>query len=346
MSEKLKPRKLAPTFTQDQKWRNKVKLNTSSKRYEREVILRTFQATHSLPIPVPDDILPLFEPISLVPTVPMDGFLHGLGDFVNSRKFVQREKKSEKIPEWLETAEEHKDFVNEEGKAPEVPSQEAKEPLQKEEKTVVEEFPENYLDKDHNKKGKEVKAKKKEEVKAKKAVEHKKEKPSQTKPVESLKEEAKFIPEEKKTTEEPAIVPAYDRKLLTFFYNKGNPFAKAMVQNGFDSSDDKIYFPLGSKPYEKVWFYRDPEGNIQGPFSCIEMFNWTIRKCFPDNLEISFCNTEFVPMNSYFTELRKTVSEKKLKVPNVEGGKKTWEAVDNPVGSLKDIQKAQFVSKK
>ena len=164
------------------------------------------------------------------------------------------------------------------------------------------------------------------------------------------------IVEEEKEEERRLIVPAYERNLLMFFFNKGNPFAKAMLQNGIDSPDDKIYFPLGSKPYEKVWFYRDPEGSIQGPFSCIEMFNWTIRKCFPENLEISFCNTEFVPMNSYFTSLSKTASERTLQTSeeeirtevqaNKDGGtKKAWGNVGKPIGSLKDIQQDQFISK-
>lgn len=95
------------------------------------------------------------------------------------------------------------------------------------------------------------------------------------------------------------MVPVYDKKLLINFVSQGNPFAKAMIQTGINAEDDKLYFPLGLKPYERVWLYKDPEGHIQGPFSCIEMFNWTLRGCFPLDLQISFANTEFVPMNEY-----------------------------------------------
>ena len=108
MSEKLKPRKLVPNFNQDQKWRNKIKPNISSKRYSRECILQKYEKSDSLPINVPEDILILFEPNSLLSSLTVDGFSHGLGDSINSRKFAQREKKTEKTPEWFETTEEEK----------------------------------------------------------------------------------------------------------------------------------------------------------------------------------------------------------------------------------------------
>ena len=72
---------------------------------------------------------------------------------------------------------------------------------------------------------------------------------------------------------EKKLIPAYEKSLLQQFVNKGNPFAKAMIQTGIESDDGKIYFPLNSKTYEKVWFYKDPESKVQGPFSCIEMLN-------------------------------------------------------------------------
>ena len=141
------------------------------------------------------------------------------------------------------------------------------------------------------------------------------------------------------------------------FANKNNPFAKAMMQHGLESVDNKISFPVTSKAYEKVWFYKDLEQNMQGPYNCIEMFNWTARKCFPDDLEISFCNTEFVPMNNYFSNLRKTASEKIVQRPKEDfqtkiyeaadanrNIKNQWGAVSKPIGSLKDIQKEQFIS--
>lgn len=97
------------------------------------------------------------------------------------------------------------------------------------------------------------------------------------------------------------MVPVYDKKLLQDFVSQGNPFAKAMIQTGINAEDDKLYFPLGLKPYERIWFYKDPNDQVQGPFSCIEMFNWTLRGCFPSDLPISFANTEFVPMNEYLS---------------------------------------------
>ena len=102
MSDKLKPRKLAPNYAQDPKWRNKIKVNTSSKRYTREFMLEKYTKNSFFPIPVPEDILVLFEPENLPPLTAIQGFTHNLGDFVNSRKFNPREKKNDKAPEWLD----------------------------------------------------------------------------------------------------------------------------------------------------------------------------------------------------------------------------------------------------
>ena len=452
-AEKPKSRKLVPNYLQDQKWRNKVKLNAASKRYERTAVLSRYSASEAFPIPVPEDILPLFEACSLAPALALDRFSHSLGENVGSRKFVQREKKLEKTPEWFESPSEGK-RIEREGEIRKEEEEEGKRVCEKveeelevgevrkskeneesemwgemrEEEGVVVEKNNGMQAKEAGKnksEGNEKKGKKKEEKIVRKEVEQGKNnvepaekllaKPQETqklsvkpkeaqksvikpqdaqkspikpqeaqktpiKPQEDKKIEGKkqtngkvsanpltsqqntkikqesIVEEEKNEEERRLIVPAYEKGLLMFFFNKGNPFAKAMIQNGIDSPDDKIYFPLGSKPYEKVWFYRDPEGSIQGPFSCIEMFNWTIRKCFPENLEISFCNTEFVPMNSYFTNLEKTASESiiqtvkeepRSEVQETKDGtpKKPWGNVDKPIGSLKDIQQDQFIRK-
>ena len=42
------------------------------------------------------------------------------------------------------------------------------------------------------------------------------------------------------------------------------------------------------------------ENHVHGPFSTLEMFGWTIRNCFPPDLEIAIGNSMyFVPMNIF-----------------------------------------------
>jgi hypothetical protein len=117
---------------------------------------------------------------------------------------------------------------------------------------------------------------------------------------------ASLRPEQGSKNEETVcMVPVFEKKLLLEYVQKGNPFANAMIRIGLDGGDDdKIYLPLGLGPYKPVWYYRDPAGSVQGPFSSIAMFNWTLRKIFPDDLEISFGQTEFVPMNQYLNPER------------------------------------------
>jgi hypothetical protein len=113
----------------------------------------------------------------------------------------------------------------------------------------------------------------------------------------------------------PTIVPAYERSVLESYLVKGNPFAKALLATGLTGEDnEKMYFPFGEKPYEQIWFYKDPQGAVQGPFSCIEMFNWTMRDCFPADLLISFWDTEFVPMNRYMAEPMKRKEDERKEI--------------------------------
>ena len=80
---------------------------------------------------------------------------------------------------------------------------------------------------------------------------------------------------------------------------QGNPFAKELIDFG-QLSNNVLYLVPYTKPFEKIWFYNDLEGNMHGPFSSIEMFNWTARGFFPANLQISLSNKgPFIGMDVY-----------------------------------------------
>ena len=306
MSEKLKPRNTGLKNNQDQKWRNKAKQNTSSMKYNRECILLKYSESNSFPIDVPEDILPLFEPKSLLPLLTLNGFSHGLGEDVNSRKFAPKEKKNEKHSNWLDKAEEikkeecqleeeHKENLNtneiiDENKtkindAKYLQTENIhknkgnnKEIIELDSNLVnendrVEEKKKKTTENDKNKSKKNKKINKKEATqggdneknvvnpiekheKNTKSLQETKKPQQSNKKETTISEETKDIADikEEKSPKEPQkmIIPAYDKSLLMAFVNNENPFAKAMIQSGIESSEKKIYFPASSKAYERV----------------------------------------------------------------------------------------------
>lgn len=583
MSEKTKTRKGPQNQPHknknhdEQGWRHRVKANTASKRYTRDIILNKYSPSESLPIPVPESLSSLFLPISCIPSSSQEGFPHGLGDTVNSRKPMPREKgfvrpveaeeehveekkkeeslwedddnvhkreevgekKYEEKKEFRKNKPEkgsHKNVVEGDGKKKEGEKKKMAWGERKEEIEVVKHEEKDEKNKNENKtvdknltegikndkqqkvdevkrieegkdekggKGQKVQNEEKEvkEVKDIKGVVEEKElkeyadikeskepvvlevsevpkesnepkavvwpreprkpkvinepkglkepkgavghkelnepkgpieskeskgpkgskelkKPIEQKapvevqmleikvpieskiPIESktsiepkasietkeakgpkkqkkpkkpkepiaskvnksedLKEPEETVKQELKTQEikpeiQKIIVPAYDKNSLLTLINQGNPFAKAMLYSGTKGeNDEKIYFPPGSKIYERMWFYKDPSMVIQGPFNCLEMFNWTNRGLFPEDLEISFCNTEFLPMNAYLktpkksqigASLPKTEAQNPSEAKN-PGAKNPWFSPNKNMNSLQDIQKEQQISKK
>lgn len=420
MSDVYKPREPNSKYGQDHKWRAKVKSNQSAKRYQRKVVLEKYSESDSLPIQVPEDILPLFLVVSSPPVVSSENFCHDLGDYVNSRKFIHREKKQEKI-EQSELIEHKK--IEEEVKVAHF--KEIHEEIEeiKENNSIQDEivesiwgnnvetekiYVENRVDrierievneksgltpdrnlneksgltpeknlKNENKKKKPKKKKESKEVLETKEIKEVNE-PNKIKEIdqkipntissdsnpESNKEKILNLSKEK-TPDAPIKkleTVSYDKSLVLLFSTNSNPFAIAMIATGIEKNDGKIHFPANSKPTQQVWFYKDPENKVQGPFSCLDMFNWIIAKCFPDDLQISFGKTEFAPMNNYFSGSRKLTSEKSITKPeeNIEVIKKNsqktkkpsesskvkWGSIDQPIISLKDIQSDQLNRKK
>lgn len=442
MSEKQKPRKSHPGHNTEPNWRTRQQCNKSKLKYLRDTVLEKFQPSESLPIPVPEDIMSVFLPVSSLPSCSPGKFMHGLGDSVNSRKFFPKEKMNEKGHAEVKKKEENdvkvenkEERTEKEQKAKEVEKKEKVEKREKVEKNekpnkeekkeiseiwdmaeveeevkeekvnIIKSESENTLQvKENEKKGKDKdgdakesanedfkkteKPKGKKEVTVKKDTEENpnlshlaekgganpnskqtvKEKPKQL-PKDSKKnadqskspfgpskqapEPSKNLPEiekklqdqpknakDKKTQpENPKIpeakpqkksaypdnsnmpntqklnyseivqkpisapvfpVPTLDKSQLASFSTAGNPFAKILLFTGKSGDDhSKFYFPAESKVYERLWFYKDPQERTQGPFSCLEMYNWVTKGCFPDSLQIAFCNSEFLPMGNY-----------------------------------------------
>lgn len=331
MSDKPKPRKQNNSLF-DLSKKIKGKKNLALNRYKREFILEKY-AKLSTPFNyIPEDILLLYLPEPQNTCLEIRGFFHDLGDQINSRSYP-RERKVNASTDLLETLEEQ---INEVYEYNEPPDFDDNDSIEENDRIVLNtdkivlksdapEFISSFT------------------PSALQPEEKKVNKFSFKLPINDIIEKKQFSPNlndqvikkvnkkdlyqsksnrgyksDRNYQEHISIIPAYEKTLLTLFSNKGNPFARTMIQTGIEGEDGRIYFPLSTRPYEKVWSYKDLEDNVQGPFSSIEMFNWTVRRCFPDNLEISFCNTEFIPMNNYFTRLQITFSEKNLPKPAPE----------------------------
>lgn len=279
-----------------QEWRNKTAGNQAHLKYSREQILKNYKNLKQPPIQLSDEIQSYFlshpSPPILTAIFP---FSHSLGEEVNSRKHLAREKRIEQMPEWYEE-EEPKEITIKPQIVQEI-----------NEKTCVKEEPvadfkvvltatgvKNLEDKDIEDNFSKIDLKVEEKLKNA-VAEDEYSAPDWDDPVE---EEFEFEPI--KPVKPPAPAPVFDINLLRYHYAIGNPFIRIMLDFGIPVGKSNMTFTPGSKPFEKIWYYKDLEKNIQGPFSTLEMFAWTIRDCFPIDLEISVGTTSyFVPMNLF-----------------------------------------------
>ena len=78
----------------------------------------------------------------------------------------------------------------------------------------------------------------------------------------------------------------YPLSLIQSSANEGNPFACIIMAHSITNEDNVITNPY-SIPFEQVWYYKDPQNNIQGPFTTIDMFNWSAAGYFSSNLQIA-----------------------------------------------------------
>jgi len=59
-------------------------------------------------------------------------------------------------------------------------------------------------------------------------------------------------------------------------------------------------FLIANSKQENMWYYKDPTGQVRGPFSQSQMSAWYEHGYFSDDLEIAYGeNSMFLPLKSY-----------------------------------------------
>jgi len=122
-----------------------------------------------------------------------------------------------------------------------------------------------------------------------------------------------YIYNEKDSSKQLDYLPVdalkYPADLLQAQIKEGDPFAMTILNSG--SMDDNgfiLIFP-GSKPYERVWYYKDPQNITHGPFCTLEMYNWNLGGFFTPDLLISWNSKEvFVPLKMFMLQQRMALS--------------------------------------
>ena len=329
-----RPRKLAPQYHR-QDWRSKPAGNTASYKYSREYILKHYQ---NLMVPHFDCLNEIEEILLNSPNPPLltavFPFAHDLGDEPNSRKYPLREKKTEQMPEWYEDEEPKEAIPKPQLKPEAIEQSQVKEDVFSEVKIVlsnssVKNF--HHLpeldDKDIEEKFTKIDLQVEEKLKSVQ-TEDDYATPDWDEPT---KEEFTFEP----IKAPKPVAPVYDLNLLRYHFAVGNPFAQTLIDFGVPYGKTSLTYNFGSKPFEKIWYYKDLEKQVHGPFSTLEMFGWTIRNCFPLDLEIAIGNQMyFVPMNIFnaVPQIEETVFFTNPKKNNKEP--KTLEEIESEQYSL------------
>ncbi|OMJ87098.1 hypothetical protein SteCoe_11247 [Stentor coeruleus] len=322
-------RKLAPNYSR-QEWRSKPVGNSASLRYTREFILKNYQNLIEPNFSSKDDIQEIIlnspSPPLLTAFFP---FAHNLGEEVNSRKHVPREKRPEQIPEWYEE-EGPKEIINKPPVSIEICEKpQVKEEQQNDIKVVLTCKQVKNLDNDLQSEDKDLEEKfTKIDLEVEEKLKKNNEEDDYAAPEwdEPTKEEFTFEPIKIPKPQ----TPIFDVNLLRYHFAVGNPFAQTLLEFALPYNKNFVTYTPGSKPFEKIWFYKDLEGQVHGPFSTLEMFAWTIRDCFPPDLEIAVGSSAyFVPMNIFNTmpHLMEELSQNK-RDKNVKD-MKTLEEIEN-----------------
>lgn len=296
----IRTRKLAPQYHK-QDWRSKGSCNHAKTKHSREHILKNYQNLMQPHFNYKDELTDVLlnapNPPLLTAVFP---FSHDLGDEVNSRKHTVREKRAETMPEWYDDEEPKEPIANPQSKSEKVEVLQAKVDENPTEVKLVlmssnvknfknsENLDEKVFEETFTKVDLEVEAKLKNIEPEDDYAEPEWDEPT--------KEEFAFEP----IKPVKPNAPVYDVNLLRYHLAIGNPFAQTLVEFGVAYGSSAITFNFETKPFEKIWHYKDLEDHVHGPFSTLEMFAWTIRGCFPVDLNIAIGNSmNFIPMNAF-----------------------------------------------
>lgn len=77
-------------------------------------------------------------------------------------------------------------------------------------------------------------------------------------------------------------------QLLRRQMSSGDPFARLILDSGTPDPQGFTHLQPYSLPMEKVWYYKDPQQQVQGPFTTIEMYSWNIMGYFPEHLQVAW----------------------------------------------------------
>jgi hypothetical protein len=77
-------------------------------------------------------------------------------------------------------------------------------------------------------------------------------------------------------------------QLLSRQIASGDPFAKKILDSGTPDDQGFTHLQPYSLPMEKVWYYKDPQQQIQGPFTTIEMYSWNLMGYFTLQLQVAW----------------------------------------------------------
>ena len=123
-------------------------------------------------------------------------------------------------------------------------------------------------------------------------------------------EEDEKLPDWDDPCEEESTSISYPVSLVTEHANEGNPFACIIMAHSIHF-DGQIIPDPSSIPFEKVWYYKDPQNTVQGPFSTIEMFNWSAAGFFNSKLQVAHSSPlHFFALQMYILQ------EKCKQIPN------------------------------
>ncbi|OMJ90897.1 hypothetical protein SteCoe_6659 [Stentor coeruleus] len=88
---------------------------------------------------------------------------------------------------------------------------------------------------------------------------------------------------EKEPIEEPTEIH-YEQSLIKTHVESGNPFA-CMISEKSILKDGQVTPVKGA--FERIWRYKDPLNKIHGPYSSVEMFNWSASGYLTTRLPVS-----------------------------------------------------------
>ena len=282
-------------------WRTPT-TNTAQVRYTREQLLSQFHHADPPSFTVdPELIQPMLAPSQEVPVfagaLP---FTHELGPLVNSRRPAPKREPQEKLPEWF--TEEHSlphqpvlqrklDSAPPEPTSPAKPADVPKK-LVFIDKAKIKNLPESY----HSVEQEYSHIDSLMEERLKQVIDEDEEMPEWDDP---------GSPGDTSSSQEMLGPVRYIPNFLDIQSRQGNPFATIIIENStYDNTGALCPRPY-SRPFEKIWHYKDPQGKVQGPFSSIQMFNWMAAGYFKEDLPIANSSTtHFAPLYMYVMQAK------------------------------------------